>query len=361
MGISAVICVCSCEPQTDQYFNFPVEEVSLPDVAGEIHPSKVLAGELMYQNWMVNDSLLLGISAAAYQPEHFLSVSEIRTGKLLGSFCDRGRGPQEYLNPIAADCQDGRVGIYDFMTGRYSELDLEQSLSQGQSVYVRELPMAPAGDEYPALLAIYLWGDRFVAYDNGQSTSSVDFGLSHMPSYVIYGREDGRRIQTLDLYKDLPMDGKRKDRRLVPVKSRLSQVGEFNREQGKLCVAMNYIPQINIVDPESGKARGFRVAERSKLSAKNGFRHYQGIASTATRIYALYWGVEEKLLMDFQGNGLVSELHVFDWDGNFLARYVFSDLISACRAGEDGLYLARPTGMEYELCVIPWTELPDGF
>ena len=128
----------------------------------------------------------------------------------------------------------------------------------------------------------------------------------------------------------------------------------MDAETGRLCMAMYFIPQINIVDMESGRAVGFKLAEKTKSALRRGVRHYHDVTSAGDRIYALYFGEKEENI--FAGRSS-TELHVFDWSGRFIARYLFEDIVNGCKASEDGLYVTTYAEDGLRLNFVSWEQI----
>lgn len=321
---------------------------------GDLHPTRVLEEDLPYQYAFVNDSLFLGIyPGVLVNGGKFVTVINHSTGQELGRFCNQGRGPQDFLSPISADYRDGHLYIYDYMLRRYSDLDVIKSLSQGTEEYSLILPIVYEDGAARALLSIYKIEDRLLAFDTFQKAGSPD--LSDTPDYSFFSLDDGRRLGSLNLFKDVPLVADRKEQKLVPVKERLSMADTYSSHLDKLCTVMTYIPQLNIIDVQSGVATGIKIADYAPKALKSGYRHYQAVSSDDERIYALYWGADEEKIYD----GMVTntELHIFGWDGKMLSRYRIPGLYIRCWVTESGLYMTKYVDDSAELYCIAKKEL----
>lgn len=349
----ALLEACNQVPNTDRYFNYPVNKSHLPELSGMLSPERVIDDSYFYQFCFICDSLFVGISPPGYVNNNkFVTVTDLSTGKILGHFCDKGRGPMDYLSPIAADMQDGLLVIYDYMTARYSELDVEQSIAQGQCVFTRNQTIPLIDGESNAFLSIHKWGDYILAFDAGQNSDSAN--LQRMPDYVVIDQEDGRPIRRFGFFKDVPFSDKKRNGKVIPVKERLGQVDCIDCNEGKVCSVMGFIPQINIFDIDTGNALGIKVVDFEKSSLVNRVRHYQDVSAYRDRIYALYFGIEEQ---EIPLGTKDTEIHIFDWSGNTLSRYSIPGVYLSCQATEKGLYLTKLVEDRLQLYLISLNQM----
>jgi len=345
---------CRYIPNTDKYFTFPVTEIGLSEIKDTLLPRPICDSAWTYQAWYIDGDQGVFLSPLSLAQSKFVTVSDISSGTEYGRFCEIGRGPQDFLSPLASDYTNGYLSIFDLMTTRYSELDIESSVSQGRSIFVRNLPLDKSGKDYLSLFSIHRWKDSLLAYDMGQNPASDD--LYRMPDYVMYDVESGKKQKNLHLIQNSPLTNLKRERDLVPVKGRLAATDFLDEASNRLCFAMCFIPQLNIVNLETGESRGFIVKDLKKTSLQNGFRHYHDIAAFRDRIYALYFGLEENKI--FSGKAQ-TELHVFDWGGKMHARYIILDVVNGCQASDRGLYVTLFSNNSYRLNLIPWDQLLD--
>ncbi len=175
-----------------------------------------------------------------------------------------------------------------------------------------------------------------------------------MPDICTFSLLNGMRYHNYCLYKSIPLSKTKKEKRLVSIKERLGQVDCYNKDLNKLCSAMGYIPQINIVEINTGNAVGFKITDYAKNALISRVRHYQDVTTDGDRIYSLYFGVQEQDLLSEKTN---TELHVYDWEGNFLSRYIIPGLILGCWSTEKGLYVTKLNGDSMQLYIIPKTQI----
>lgn len=342
---------CRQAPNTNKYFSFLISEIDMPEISDTLIPEQVCDSSWTYQAWYIDDDRGVFLSPIVYADSVFVSVEDITTGAVLGRYCKKGRGPQEFLSPFASDYKDGRLSIYDIMTNRYSEIDIEASIAQGRSLFVRNTTLDSLEEDYLTLFSIHKWKDSLLAYNMGQNPMSQD--LTRMPDYTIFNIDNGEKVRDLHLFKNIPLSDKRREIKYVPVKSRMGATDWLGEELNKMCFAMYFIPQLNIVDLSTGKAEGFFLKEKKRTSLLNGYRHYHDITATRDYIFALYYGEKEDTIL----SGVTqTDLHVFDWAGRFLARYCIPAVANACQVSENGLYVTLFSNNSYKLNLISWDQ-----
>ena len=92
-------------------------------------------------------------------------------------------------------------------------------------------------------------------------------------------------------------------------------------DYSKIVQAMKYLPQINILDTQTGEVVGYRWRNSPDFSVlesdvdPNSMNiYYINVHADNNNIYATYWGKEP-----WSGQfPYVNSIHVFDWNGNLL-------------------------------------------
>ena len=352
--ISLVMLVgCKQIPNTNKYFSFPISEIEIPDISDTLDLKQVCDSDWTYQAWYIDDKRGIFLLPIVYADSTFVTIEEIPTGAEHGRYCIKGRGPQEFLSPIASDYCDGGLCLFDLMTNRYSELDIASSVAQGRSVFTRIVSLDYCGEDYLTLFSIHKWKDVLLAYDMGQNPMSQS--LTRSPDYVLFNLENGEKVKNLNLIQNVPLSDRKREKNMVPVKSRMGAADYLDADSNRMCFAMYSIPQLNIVNLETGVAKGLILKERKNTSFQKGYRHYHDVTATRDLIFALYFGEEETKLLSGETK---TELHVYDWEGNFLVRCLIPYTVNSCQASAEGLYVTRFSNNSYKLNIIPWDQIP---
>ena len=354
ISLLPLVLACSGIEETDNYFNFPVQEISLPESGIVVEPERMSDDFSSFSGFWVEDSLFAGSFFTG--SEDVVMAGNVVTSSLYGRFGRQGRGPQDFLSPVAYELNDGHLLIFDIMTSKVSDLDLKRSIEEGSAVFSGIHELDKGENSYLPLTAIHRWNDRFLAYDTGNDPMSED--LYSSPDYVLYDLATGAKLRNYHLFASIPLSNKKKEENLVKVKARLALSDCTINDRTGICFVMKYIPQINYFFPETGEVRGFRVTELSDKSLMDGYIHYNSVCSYGNAIYALYSGGQLSALN--RGEALTEELHVFDLSGHIMQRILLDGVYVDCRASSEGLFLSRVVddGADVGLFRIRWDSLP---
>ena len=84
---------------------------------------------------------------------------------------------------------------------------------------------------------------------------------------------------------------------------------------------MVHLPQLNIVDVETGKITGYRLENGEDFSVFKGKKeiknHFVRLAADDKFIYALYWG---KLPWGAREIPYINTIYIFDWKGKLVSK-----------------------------------------
>ncbi len=347
-----IVIACNSTPKTDNYFNFPVQEIELPEIGTKIKPEKIPELFSGFSGFWIEDSLFVG--SLPILSDEVIMVGDILSNKELGRFGKRGRGPQDFLSPVSFDLHDGHIFIFDIMTSKVYDLDLDRSIKENSSIFTDVYTIEKGDDTYMPITAIHCMNGRLLAYNTGNDPMSED--LYSIPDYVEFDLGSGKQIKEYSLFKDIPSQNKKREHGYVGIKARMALTDCYLPKEGLICFVMKYIPQLNIFNPESGEARGFRIKELSENSLTPSYIHYNSVCSYGNSIYALYIGE----MINVANQGIINtELHVYDMKGYIKQRIPLDGTYVDCRASESGLYLskAQDGGADVGLYRINWDAL----
>lgn len=347
-----IFIACNSLPKTDNYFSFPVQEMPLPEL------EKNLVMDLMpecfsgFSSFWIEDSLFLGSLGMA--AEDIVMTADIYSGVETGRFGKRGRGPAEYLSPVAYDLHDGHFLVFDIMTAKVSDIDVKKSIKNGTTITSQIYNLETGEYAYLPLASIHRKNDTLLAFNTGNDPMSQD--LYNVPDYVSFDLSSGEMKEDYGLFKSISLVNKKKEREFVDVKSRLALTDCVLPDNNKICFVMKFIPQINIFNPETGECHGFRVSELSANSIKPEYLHYNSVCSYGTKVFALYVGAQMNQANQAQ---ITTELHQFSIEGKLLRRFLLDGTFVDCRAGKSGLYLSKAVygGKDVALYRVNWETL----
>ncbi len=253
-----------------------------------------------YRPQVVNDTILVLQEQACDGNPYFFKAYSTNNFRFLGSFARIGRGPGEMMSPylINDTTHPEYLTVKENGLGIVYAIDVEKSIESGRIHVAESYELPPDIIDWIPL------------------TSSRQFDLQLENRALIFNVKDreGTVMKSINLFKGV--DAER-------YMTHLSSIFVNNGGSGKVAEVMLMIPQINIIDTDTGQVqciatdKDYRKWEKILASRfdSNIKEYYCGAASTAEYIFAVYKGVP---LSKLNGKGQGSSLHVFDWDGSFL-------------------------------------------
>lgn len=326
-----VVSACSSAINEGDFFCFDVQYVDDLAISGTIQAERVSPvsfGDLI--SFQIIDSLL--IYRRGERPyDSFLFVDNLFTGERYGEFCRFGRGPDELLSAsVNFEINDGCVSLFDFINSRYYEVDIMKSLVKGSTVYRKNLKI----EQIPGKSMLFVHPipqfNHVLLFD---SASSVwEPRLEHEPCFSIFNLTTGEYIDDYQLFRNVPL--RKKGQINILPQAVIAFHDSMNTKRDKLCFVQNRLPQINILDIGTGKARGIRIKGLPRFSSKTLFNHFMSVDSDDNYIYALYFGETAG-----KEHTTPSFLYVFDWNGIPVFKYLLDRPYLQCRVSGHKLYL----------------------
>ena len=343
------------------------------------------------------------IFTAIYDPDYYFAAINIESGEEIGKFVHRGRGPREFTRMYGGHDfvkQNGDVKLYVCGSDSVFMCNVSQSLKSGITTY--ECSMLKPYHNYKEKdkktgemidrqhfvnPILYLDTDRvFCMIDSYGRRGEVpdeyksmfdgiaaNQTLQIMPQYFIYSLREHRRIKEYDQIFSVPaflrpFYGYGKHNATLDMLSEKVAIST-NTSRTKVAMAAFYLPQLNILDLESGQMSAIRV-EGTPLAVNEQFVAYAGdIVSDDNYIYVLHYGPEYTKFSRSTGNssptdyyqlsdeewkkqgGPNAQLHVYDWSGKLVGRYELDGAVTNVLVSNGRLFSHRKysgTVLEYE-------------
>lgn len=252
--------------------------------------------------------------------DYFLNLFHIDKGEEIGYFCPKGHGPEEFsnINPVYQFFQmDGNImTMFHGDSHALAFWNLTKSLQTGKTVYDTIIN----GYRDLGLFFFYLPNKNLVSVKSAEYTEKHSATMPYCERFSLFSSVESQKIP---IYQTEMVTGESADQ---PV-GRFFHTWDAVKPDGtKLVQAMSFLPQLNIIDLESGRVTGYRMKESPdysliKTDMKNLKRYYTSIQADNQYIYATYFG--EGSWMGKQGTALpkFDEIHVFDWNGNLLYKF----------------------------------------
>lgn len=318
----SVLACCNEDENRDSYY-FIGEDIQYFDddsMTEKNVKSKFVLSDENYSGMVsAYDSLLI-----CWNPEfqnHFFTVFNVDTGKEIGSFVEKGHGPEEVIsvNTIFQHFKKGNdimTMLYASNEGKLFLWNISQSVRKEKTVY-----------------------DTIVSYNNDRIFfsfyQSEDILLAYKPSHKLSKEEattpfyEKRTIYSNKLLQNYPIY---KQKSVINSHARSLDFffytwDAIKPDGSKIVQAMMHLPQINIIDTNTGDVVGYRMKNspdfsllESDMQQMN--RYYTCVHADDDYIYATYWGKEawdDRFGVEVP---FFNTIHVFNWDGKPLYKLV---------------------------------------
>lgn len=308
-----------------QFRQLSLDDTQLPDVASS--------------DCIVKDSLIINNE---HRSEYLFHISDL-DGKLLGSFCRRGRAWNEPLSGLSlfeTYVENGNVcaDVFSFMDAKLFVWNISESISEGRDVY-EDIIQFESNDEavlHPWMSLYRLDEDHIIVYNSMQSGYTDD--LVGTPAYQIYAlRERGLAVQ-FDLFNVVDIEP---ENPMLPKNALLTNVDCLKPDKTKLVFAMSLMPVYCILDLDTGKAEGYRIKGLPGLRMDEYRWQFADIQADDDYIYALYSG---EIMFNKEGADIPDVLYVMDWDGHVKAKYKMDKRFTSLSLDNGKLYFIHHDG-----------------
>ncbi len=249
-------------------------------------------------------------------------IVDIRKGQILGDFCPIGHGHNEFLSllPIQQIYQVGdewKTMLFAPNESRMVTWNITESIKKQQTVYEHVVP--------------YSWKDKSPVSYSKQVVISDDTLLLYTPSVSTFPNDmvtdpiyQTRTLGTNEPIREIRVfahciDGK--DSKVLP-ENLLDASFSLKPDRKKFVEAMNWLPQINIVDISSGRVSGFRMKNTQdedvfETDMDCALFCYKRVVSDDRYIYALWSGCARN---ELSADIAFDMVHVFDWNGKLVRK-----------------------------------------
>lgn len=311
-----VLFSCSGNQSDRDLFNGEIHYVKDESVISKDMVSHQILLDGIYTGMIaVHDSLLV-CWEPSYQ-SHFVNLFNVDTGKEIGHFCPQGQGPNEFsnTNPVYQFFKNGDdlVTLFDGNLRSLAFWNITKSIQTNTTVY--DTIMHEKGG-----LGLFFYYLPAGALLNVVSSSFTDIGNATTPyceRRSLYSEEE---VQRFPIYNFESVSNQSASK---PVGRFFNTWNALKPDGTKLVQAMSYLPQLNVIDTNTGQVIGYRLDDGTDYSLvqtemKNLKRYYLSVQASDKYIYAAYWGKES--WGSNLGNSMpkFDQIHVFDWDGNLL-------------------------------------------
>jgi len=310
------------------------------------------------------DSIMLfsGIS-----DDYEFLASNINTGKNIGFLHKIGKGEfLHYPTQFVVENNDTKLWISDGHKNKMNLLNISKSVEKVTTVIDTTIDIESAKD-FESISRAFMLDNDITLVKNGaeflykapNDLPNGDFLIGgnplapYLPSaYHIYkGQEKLKEFKVFA--KPLINPNSPNSRGL------LSSIDGIKPDKSKIVMGMISIPQINILDLNTGIVRGFR--QKSSID----FNKLANITTAEAKVY--YWGIEadnhyifgmyvNKSIKDAP-DVLTNEIHIFDWEGEAVKRLIVEQKFDVMTLDDKNkkLYTRNAKGEIYCYDIVTFT------
>ena len=254
---------------------------------------------------------------------------KLSTGEQIGKFCPIGHGQGEYIaiSPIRQIYQEkGEYKTLMFAPNEAKILiwNISESLRSGHTIYEYVGDYSKKDNPVSYSKQVIIGKDSALFY-----TPSVHISSSNritIPKYLIRSVKSNDQINEIQLFDNVVENA---DARVLP-ESFFDSSFSLKPDKKQFVEAMNWLPQINIVDVKTGKIEGYRKRSFQdenifSTNMENALFCYKCVVSDDQYIYALWAGKKKNDLHPEIG---YQTIDIYDWNGKLVHKYYVKDGIN---------------------------------
>lgn len=320
LSLAGMALIGCSESKKNEYFNSDYEVIENPKSPRVLHGTRIIDGDTLplFGGWNYIDGKLICINSRSKSEVFVVSDPQ---GHHIGSFGKVGNAANEFSQGMdfTFQTEHGKFWVNDANKASLMRIDLQASLDS--STCVVDKRVATAG----RVINAFFVDDSTIIYE--QET------LDNFQLYV-YDTKHEKSLQHYDLYAPC-----KNYEALNVYQSFMS----LHPNKDRLVSAMQTMNQMNFLSVRENKRKTVSLYDESEpcydYEKQNHF--YCSVTATRDKVYALY--LNQSYEDSFEKAKPV-EVHVFDWDGNFIERLRINEYLYAIAVDEKGEYLY---GAEY--------------
>ncbi|MGN0069632.1 MAG: hypothetical protein ACI350_07890 [Prevotella sp.] len=290
-------------------------------------------------------------------------IVNLKTGCPIGNFIPCGHGSGEFIAVSTVEQlyeEDNQLKA--FMTASNEQKlicwNISQSLSRNTTVL--DAVECRKSDEQPAYYrtCYYVGADSVMTYYGSRIMQTTEGDVISEPVWQLRSLSKNSILKEFRLYQPVYNNAKASEG-TVSQDMYYYTYSCVKPDFSKIAEAMDYLPQINVIDIKNGDVKGFLMTGREDYSIfmadmKEAHSYYKDVQSDDRYIFALWSGM--KITEDDFSRGY-DEVHVFDWNGRMLKKVKLSvpvqsiyldqanDLLYGCHQDRQPLYRYKVADM----------------
>lgn len=353
-SICSYVCISYQKSNNDTCFSGEIQliEDNIKNVEKMKLKSVLLEGA-NYGWFSVNDSLMIFMNPKL--KNHYYQIFNVDTGKEIGSFCEKGGGPNEVtaINPIFQFFRENdelKTLLFAPNEEKLLIWNITQSIKQGKTAMDKIIP--------------YTWKEenKGACYNHLflQDKNTLLAKVSVLPignndaTLPIYQRRTINTNECLESYLVYKHSIKNSESYIMPETFFYSHDG-MKPDGTKLVQAMLHLPQLNIIDMQTGKVVGYRLDDNVDFTVFEGRKeiknYYSRLQTDDNYIYVLYRGIALDKINTVSGSNLI---YVFDWNGRLVRKIAVDHVVNEMWIDtvRNRLYISEPVTDDIFYCEL---------
>jgi hypothetical protein len=296
----ALYAVACTRTQPDAYYFcgdiVSIHSDSIPITA--IHSDLVHLDDIYAGYMSAYDSLLIFVHPAFR--EKYMYVFNTKTNHVVGKFLQKGQGPDDYYSfthteQFEYDGADLKLWGRDAIRGKIVLLNLSRSLSENEVVIDSVIKLEWKDKFQTPFICVYLRGDKIIASTQPQMkppTNNRENLADYIPEQYHQFDTADVLLKTYSIYKNPIMP----KQQTISAHNYYYSQDRIKPDGSKICISMAMLAQINILDLNTERVTGYRLAntpcfsDLTVLPEKYKFYYIQNRVDDQF-IYALYANV----------------------------------------------------------------------
>ncbi len=301
------------------------------------NPDRSIAGG---ENYNAMDAVVKDGICVLYTPSNsptYFSILDLSNGEHKGAFGVKGNGPLEapyfsILHELYSDGGNIKALVEDTMKDRCLVCDVTKTIEQQTPIYDTIFPYNwRAFGRVPSFSAAINDDETFVVFN---TIPNHKLRRVATPKVGVVSRSKQAFISEFPLFCDSIVEvaniGK------WDISMPFSLKCAMSPSRNNVAIGMLYLPQINLLNIATGDLKSIRIKGADKVDLNSENYYYASVQCDDDFVYALCMNTNNVPVEDLDKHA--GELHIYDWDGNFVKRWKFGKFYNKISIDSGKLY-----------------------
>lgn len=312
--------ICCNKNNDEKYFNGEIRYFDESQKIVKYISPTVIPFDIFHGQIAVYDSLIICWNHKL--PNYFFNVFNLDSGEEYGSFINKGRGPSDVsaVNPIYQFFKNGNdilTILYTYHGNHVLFWNISESIKKGESVFDKKKSINSNKDNSARYHHIFYQDDDTLLAMIRPIMISYEEAITPYYEKLTFFNNESLLSYPIYLKKIV-----RKGKSIISPEDFFYSTDYLKPDKSKIVQVMMNLPQINIIDTQTGEVIGYRMKNGPDFSLfetdmRSFKKYYFYVQADDNYIYTTtYW--EENSHEQNNNNSLLSIIHVYDWFGKHI-------------------------------------------